>query len=74
MNTPGYVFLCIHGAGSSALTFAALAEKLKAEHTVVAFDWRGHGSHVREDEMNLTVDTLIQEGIEVLNETHARFP
>lgn len=39
----GLIFLCLHGAGHSAMSFAALAEKLKNRHTVMAFDFRGHG-------------------------------
>jgi protein phosphatase methylesterase 1 len=39
----GLIFLCLHGAGHSAMSFAALAEKLKVKHTVMAFDFRGHG-------------------------------
>ena len=42
-SNQGHVFLCLHGAGSSAMSFAAIASKLKAESTIVAFDWRGHG-------------------------------
>ena len=41
----GHVFICMHGAGHSAMSFAALAKYLKDEYTVVAFDFRGHGDH-----------------------------
>lgn len=44
-GSQGHVFVCLHGAGHSAMSFAVLAEKLKATSTVVAFDWRGHGEH-----------------------------
>lgn len=46
----GHVYLCLHGAGHTALSFAALAEQLKSASTVVAFDWRGHGDHRCENE------------------------
>lgn len=41
----GHVFLCMHGAGHSALSFCALAKYLKQQSTVVAFDFRGHGDN-----------------------------
>ena len=58
-SNQGHVFLCLHGAGSSAMSFAAIASKLKAESTVVAFDWRGHGQHSREDESEMSTEGLI---------------
>ena len=63
----GVIYVCMHGAGHSAMSFAVLAEKLKPTGTVVAFDWRGHGSHTREDETNMSQDVLIAEALEVLN-------
>lgn len=71
----GHVFLCLHGAGSSALTFAPLAEHLKATGTVIAFDWRGHGQLLGiDDKLNLNTETLIQDTIEVLEYVRAKFP
>jgi protein phosphatase methylesterase 1 len=61
----GHVFLCMHGAGHSALSFAALAKQMKEQSTVVAFDFRGHGEHFCENETDLSEDTLIAEGIRV---------
>jgi protein phosphatase methylesterase 1 len=52
-GTSGHVFLCLHGAGHSALSFAALAKILKNEpynSTCVSFDFRGHGGHYCENE------------------------
>ena len=62
----GHLFLCLHGAGHSALSFAALAKYLKTTSTVVAFDFRGHGDHYRDDENNLSEDTLVNDTIEVI--------
>ena len=53
----GHVFLCLHGAGHSALSFAALAQLIKQEpynSTCVSFDFRGHGKHFCENETQLT--------------------
>ena len=69
-GTEGHVFVCLHGAGNSAMSFAVLAEQLKRTSTVVAFDWRGHGSHEREDETNMSQETLIQDTLEVLTYVH----
>lgn len=41
----GHVFLCLHGAGHSALSFACLAKILKNDSTCVSFDFRGHGEN-----------------------------
>jgi len=41
----GHVFLCLHGAGHSALSFAALAKQLKSNSTCISFDFRGHGAN-----------------------------
>lgn len=53
-GSQGIVFVCLHGAGHSAMSFAALAEKLKGQHTVCSFDFRGHGGHSREDELEMS--------------------
>lgn len=46
----GRVFICMHGAGHSAMSYAVMADTLKREgHTVAAFDFRGHGEHVMQD-------------------------
>ena len=53
----GHVFLCLHGAGHSALSFAALAKILKQEpynSTCVSFDFRGHGGHTHVEEALLS--------------------
>jgi len=62
----GHVFLCMHGAGHSALSFAALAKYLKPNSTVVAFDFRGHGDNSLENETDLSEETLVNDSIEVI--------
>lgn len=42
-GTSGPVFLCMHGAGDSACSFACLAKEVKQFGTLVSFDFRGHG-------------------------------
>jgi protein phosphatase methylesterase 1 len=38
-NAP--IFLCLHGAGHSAMSFANLAAEIKQFATLVSFDFRG---------------------------------
>jgi protein phosphatase methylesterase 1 len=70
----GHVFLCLHGAGNSALSFAALAKKMKGESTVVAFDFRGHGDHTSENDGDLNWETLVDDTIEVVKYLHSVYP
>lgn len=60
------MFLCLHGAGHSAMSFACLAKHLKVHSTVVAFDFRGHGDNCTENETDMSEDTLIKDTLEVL--------
>lgn len=69
----GHVFLCMHGAGHSALSFAALAKYLKITSTVAAFDFRGHGDHFTENETDLSEDTLVNDSIEVIKYVCQKF-
>jgi protein phosphatase methylesterase 1 len=56
----------MHGAGHSALSFAALAKHLKTTSTVAAFDFRGHGDNHSENETDLSEETLINDAILVI--------
>ena len=76
-GTGGHVFFCMHGAGHSALSFAALAKIMKGapyNGTTVAFDFRGHGLHKCENETELSQEILIADTIRVLRHTIAKFP
>ena len=73
-GTVGHVFVCLHGAGHSAMTFAALAAQMKTKSTIVAIDFRGHGSHYCENETNLSSDVLISDTLSILDHTQKRFP
>ena len=72
-GTQGHVFLCLHGAGHTALSFATLAKQLKTNSIVAAFDFRGHGDHYCENETDLSEDTLVQDTIEVVKYVHAKY-
>jgi len=69
----GHVFLCMHGAGHSALSFGVLAKHLKHSYTVAAFDFRGHGDHFTENETDLSEDVLVNDAIEVMKYVCHRF-
>lgn len=58
--------MCLHGAGHSALSFAAFAKCLKQTDTVVSFDFRGHGENSTANPTDLSADTLIGDSIEVI--------
>lgn len=76
-GTEGHVFLCLHGAGHSALSFAALAKIVKQpsyKGTLVSFDFRGHGGHYAENETDMSQEQLILETIYVLKYVIAKFP
>jgi protein phosphatase methylesterase 1 len=66
-GTKGHLIVCLHGAGHSAMSFAALAEKLKPKNTIVAFDFRGHGKHFAENEADLSQTELMDETLRVLD-------
>ena len=70
----GHLFLCLHGAGHSAMSFATLAEKLKNNCIVYAFDFRGHGKHICDNETDLSQETLISDTIKVLKYVNKLHP
>ena len=66
--------MCLHGAGHSAMSFAALAEQLKADSIVFSFDFRGHGDYHCENETDMTEEVLIADTIRVLEFVHFLYP
>jgi len=57
----GPLFVCHHGAGSSALTFALMASEIRKLHPaagVFCFDARGHGETITPDDQDLSLKTL----------------
>ena len=62
----GHIFVCVHGAGHSAMSFAAVAAHLKKTDMVVAFDHRGHGQSTCENETDWSAETLINDTLQVL--------
>lgn len=62
----GHVFICMHGAGHSAQSFAALAKYLKNDYIVAAFDFRGHGDNSMENELDLSEATLVNDAIQAI--------
>jgi protein phosphatase methylesterase 1 len=59
----GHVFICMHGAGHSSQSFAALAKHLKNDYIVCAFDFRGHGDNSMANEHDLSEETLVGDAI-----------
>mmetsp|Transcript_33655 Transcript_33655/g.51941 ORF Transcript_33655/g.51941 Transcript_33655/m.51941 type:complete len:290 (+) Transcript_33655:24-893(+) len=60
------VFLCLHGAGNTALSYGVLAKQLKSTGHVVAFDFRAHGDNTQANPEDLSVDTLIADTLKVI--------
>ena len=56
------------------MTFAALAKHLKLTSTVVAFDFRGHGKHFRDNETDLSEETLVRDSVEVIRYVATKYP
>lgn len=53
----GPIFLCCHGAGHSALSFAVFSKELTQFARIACFDFRGHGySKVEKDKDNLDIE------------------
>ena len=73
-GTEGHVFICLHGAGHSAMSFAALAKHLRLTSTVIAFDFRGHGKHFCDNETDLSEATLVRDTTEVIRYISAKYP
>jgi protein phosphatase methylesterase 1 len=48
------------------MSFAALARHLKELYTVVAFDFRGHGENLTENETDMSEETLINDALVVV--------
>lgn len=66
-GTRGPLLFCLHGAGLSALSFAALARETKDDLSLAAFDFRGHGASQQPDVTNLDQSVLIDDAVSVLN-------
>lgn len=73
-GTKGPLFVCLHGAGHSALSFAALAKELKGTARIASFDFRGHGGSLVEDQYNHSAETLIKDTLEVMEFLSKKFP
>ena len=56
------------------MSFAALAEQLKADSIVFSFDFRGHGDYHCENETDMTEEVLIADTIRVLEFVHFLYP
>lgn len=75
-GTQGHLFLCLHGASHSALSFALMASMMKERAIVTAFDFRGHGGHFveNEEELDLSAETLINDTMIVIDYVLKKYP
>ena len=71
-NENDLIIVCLHGAGHSGLTWAAMAKLLKHELNIFAFDYRGHGttdvsqSKFESNEYVMSKETLVRDIICIL--------
>ncbi|RZC41571.1 protein phosphatase methylesterase 1 [Asbolus verrucosus] len=65
----GPAIICLHGGGYSGLTWALFAVEITntIECQVIAIDLRGHGNTKTNDDNDLSLDTLAEDVIDVLN-------
>jgi non-heme chloroperoxidase len=66
-GTKGQIFLCIHSITLSACSFAVLAKELKYDFQIAAYDLKGHGLSEKFDEEEMTIETFVDEALEVLD-------
>lgn len=60
------IFVFVHGAGHTALSFALTARKLKNFFFCAAFDMRGHGETEVADHQNFELDTLAEDAVKIV--------
>eukprot|EP01089_Gocevia_fonbrunei_P019308 TRINITY_DN6800_c0_g1_i1.p1 TRINITY_DN6800_c0_g1~~TRINITY_DN6800_c0_g1_i1.p1 ORF type:complete len:332 (-),score=42.90 TRINITY_DN6800_c0_g1_i1:33-1028(-) len=65
-GTSGPLFLLLHGAGHTSLSWALVASQLKHTCQVIAYDYRGHGSSSTANDTDLSLQTLSSDTILVL--------
>lgn len=63
---PPLVVVCLHGGGHSALSWALVAQNLKAHVPVIAFDARGHGHSLAAEDLQLDAQTQVMDTVELL--------
>lgn len=56
----------MEGHRGSAMSFALAAKSLKQKARVMAFDFRGHGETVTNNDVDLAKDTLVEDVVRVL--------
>ncbi|XP_038718018.1 protein phosphatase methylesterase 1-like isoform X3 [Tripterygium wilfordii] len=73
-GTEGPVVFCLHGGGYSGLSFALSAGKIKEKARVVSMDLRGHGKSITENDLDLSVETMCNDVLAVLNAIYGDSP
>lgn len=63
----GPILLCLHGGGYSGLTWALFAEDVAnlINCQIRAVDLRGHGNTTTEDDLDLSLETLVNDIVEI---------
>ncbi|KAL5713236.1 protein phosphatase methylesterase-1 [Ranunculus cassubicifolius] len=73
-GSEGPVVFCLHGGGYSGLSFALSASKIKDKARVVAMDLRGHGKSCTGNDLDLSIETLCNDVLAVLDTMYRDSP
>ena len=60
------IFFLIHGAGQTSLSWALVADRLRAHSRVIAIDLRAHGLTSSSNDSDLSLDTLARDCADLL--------
>jgi len=69
-DVSGNIFVFLHGGGHSAMSWALTTALLRDQCRVLAFDSRGHGSTVTENDDDLSADTQSNDVVDLLLTMH----
>uniref|UniRef100_A0A1D1ZDA3 Protein phosphatase methylesterase 1 n=1 Tax=Anthurium amnicola TaxID=1678845 RepID=A0A1D1ZDA3_9ARAE len=73
-GSEGPVVFCLHGGGYSGLSFGLSASKIKDKARVVAMDLRGHGKSFTDNDLDLSVETLCNDVLAVIEAIYGDSP
>ncbi|KAG9456866.1 hypothetical protein H6P81_001374 [Aristolochia fimbriata] len=73
-GSEGPVVFCLHGGGYSGLSFALAASKIKEKARVTAMDLRGHGMTSTDNDSDLSIDTLCNDVVALMNAMYGDSP
>lgn len=64
--------LLLHGGGHCALSWALIARQMKTHCPLIAYDARGHGGTVAQDESDLSAETQVADAVALMEQFFAK--